>query len=223
VIGYDPHVKNTSVGRIIAQVGRDADDVIYAWYNGDRATNRSPSTGLLVKKWQSSLDGSDLETPVCGITVDIGRFGAYIRTYIARPQPASGDTGSSAWLTYANTGYPAIGVLSEVIVFNRKLSETERQKVYGYLSRKYKMEKSLPDSYWRSHHSAYSLDAGLTYWAIEHHPNNKSITTIPAGVCFGGITLSKFFKLPDAIYKSANTRLQDGTVLSGDTYSNIGL
>jgi hypothetical protein len=157
---------------------------------------------------------------VCGVTVDIGRFGAYVMPYVVRPA-AAGETGSLGWLTYPTSGYGMIGVLNEVVVFNRKLTENERQQVYGYLARKYKMQESLPDSYTLSHNGAYSV--GMTYWMIEHHPNTKNTSTIPAGLSFSGITLNNFFYLPETVYKSKGTVLSDGTVLSGDTYSNIGL
>jgi len=83
------------------------------------------------------------------------------------------------------------------------------------------MDTKLPDAYQASHPSAYMM--GLTYWNIEHHPNTKGITGLEAGVSFGNIVLQNFFSFPDSLYKSEGTVLSDGTVLTGDTYSNVGL
>jgi hypothetical protein len=127
---------------------------------------------------------------------------------------AAGTFGSSTWISnaIANYSFGFRGVLNEVIVFNRKLQETERQEVYGYLSRKYSMDTKLPNSYTRSHPSAYSM--GLTYWNIEHHPNTKGITGLSAGISFGSIALQNFFTLPDRIYNSVG---------GNDTYTDVGL
>lgn len=149
----------------------------------------------------------------------IGRIGANI----SAGATGSGVVGSQAWINsvVANTpSYSFAGVINEIIAFDRKLTEVERQQVYQYLSHKYNLSQTLPDSFAKSHNSAYS--AGLTYWDIEHHPNTQGLSTIPAGICFGGITLQEFFTFPDSLYKSAGTVLADGTVLGGDTYSNIG-
>jgi len=223
-IAYDPHVSIYDIGRIVGEVGRYPSNVLFGYLNGDRATNRSRSTGLGVRR--SGSNSLLPENPECVGSFVLGRFGGYIYGP-SQINVQSPDFGSNAWVTAwisASTGNAFRGVINEVIVFDRALSESERQEVYGYLSRKYRdLESKLPDSYTRSHPSSYSLDLGLTYWNIEHHPNTKNTTTIPAGICFGGVTLSKFFKLPDAIYKSSGTRLEDGTILSGDTYSNVGL
>jgi len=216
-IAYDPHVSGQSMGMVVGEVSRDSANVLYAFANGDQATNRSRSTGLFVTNSDGS--GGGRTAPVCGVTVDIGRFGSYHRYDLA----SSGTTGSAAWISTAltNTPYGFRGVINEVIVFNRKLQETERQQVYGYLARKYKMDTKLPDAYQASHPSAYMM--GLTYWNIEHHPNTKGITGLEAGVSFGNIVLQNFFSFPDSLYKSEGTVLSDGTVLTGDTYSNVGL
>jgi hypothetical protein len=217
-IGYDPHVSGPSMGIIIGEAARDTQNILYAWYNGDRARNYSPSTGLRIGANPSPYTAMS-ETPVSGVTVDIGRFGGFIK-----PTMNSANTvGSAAWVSSALTDYyyGFRGVINEVIVFNRKLQETERQEVYGYLSRKYKLDTKLPDAYQNTHPSAYGM--GLTYWNIEHHPNTKGITGLQAGVSFGNIVLQNFFSFPDSLYKSEGTVLSDGTVLTGDTYSNVGL
>lgn len=220
-IGYDPHVSGPSMGMIIGEAARDTQNTLYAWYNGDRARNYSPSTGLRIGNSDISSPYPALsETPVSGVTVGIGRFGGYINTTVSITDTT---VGSNAWVYGATSGTNLgfYGVLNEVIVFNRKLQETERQQVYGYLSRKYKMDAKLPDNYLESHASAYGL--GLTFWNIEHHPNTKDITGLNNGISFGNIVLQNFFSLPDRLYKSEGTVLSNGTVLTGDTYSNVGL
>lgn len=153
--------------------------------------------------------------------VSIGRFGAYVRAELGSTAAvANTDFVNHAKSDTDNPSYSFQGVLHEVIVFNRKLTEVERQQVYQYLSFKYGLDDTLPDSFVKSHNSAYA--AGLTYWEIRHHPNTEGLSTIPAGICFGGITLQNFVHFPDTLYKSAGTVLSNGTVLSGDTYSNIG-
>lgn len=207
-IAYDPHVSGQSMGMVVGEVARDTNQVLYAYVNGDRATNKSPSTGVYVTDATSTYAESPV--PTCGVLIDIGRFGSYHRNDLV----SSGTIGSAAWIATAitNTPYGFRGVINEVIVFNRKLQESERQEVYGYLARKYSMDTKLPNSYTRSHPSAYAL--GLTYWNIEHHPNTKGITGLSAGISFGSIALQNFFTLPDRIYNSVG---------GNDTYTDVGL
>ena len=144
----------------------------------------------------------------------VGRIGSNI----SASATGSGTRGSAAWIASIlqnTTSYSFTGVISEVLVFDRKLSEIERQEVYGYLSRKYGMDTKLPDTYAASHPSAYSR--GLTYWNIEHHPNTKGIPGLWQGLSFGNIVLEDFSLFPDSTYKST------GNVLSADTYNNVGL
>lgn len=154
--------------------------------------------------------------------ITLGRFGAYVRS----TAETTATTPTSSWVNALtnNTTNPSFsfsGVLSEVIVFNRKLSETERQQVYAYLSQKYNLNDSLPKSFDQSRNSAYQ--AGLTFWDVENHPNKKNLDELPFVSQFAGLTLESFFSVPDMIYKSVGTRLADGTTLASDTYTNIGL
>ena len=144
----------------------------------------------------------------------VGRIGSNI----SAGATGSGTVGSAAWITSVlqnTTSYSFTGVISEVLVFDRKLSETERQEVYGYLSSKYGMDTKLPDTYTASHPSAYAL--GLTFWNIEHHPNTKGIAGLWQNLSFGDIVLEDFSLFPDGTYKST------GNVLSEDTYGSVGL
>jgi hypothetical protein len=148
------------------------------------------------------------------VDIVLGRIGSNI----SAGATGSGVAGSQAWITSIlqnTTSYSFTGVISEVLVFDRKLSEIERQEVYGYLSRKYSMDTKLPDTYAASHPSAYAR--GLTYWNIEHHPNTKGIPGLWQNLSFGDIVLEDFSLFPDGTYKST------GNDLSEDTYNNVGL
>ena len=144
----------------------------------------------------------------------VGRIGSNI----SAGATGSGTVGSAAWIASIlqnTTSYSFTGVISEVLVFDRKLSEIERQEVYGYLSRKYGMDTKLPDTYAASHPSAYAL--GLTFWNIEHHPNTKGIPGLWQNLSFGDIVLEDFSLFPDGTYKST------GNDISEDTYGSVGL
>jgi hypothetical protein len=149
----------------------------------------------------------------------LSRMGGHFRgTLVTSVTPV----GSQSWVNDAltNTPYSFTGVVHEVIVFDKKLSDSERDQVYGYLSRKYGMDNKLPDALASAHPSAAIV--GQTYWAISNHPNSVNFSNIPAGSEFSGITISNFLSMADTIYKSAGTRLPDGTVISGDTYGTLG-
>jgi hypothetical protein len=153
-------------------------------------------------------------------SVTLSRFGAYVR----ETATSSNAVGTANWISdlinpTTNPTNSFSGVIHEVLVFDRKLSETERQSVYSYLSKKYKLTDSLPDSFVSSHPSAEL--AGLTYWSIKHHPNSRGLGDIPTSTPFSNIPLEAFFHLPDQVYKSEGTQLQNGTVLTGDTYGAV--
>jgi hypothetical protein len=169
----------------------------------------------------TELDYAAPEEQYNSAPISIGRFGAYVRSELGSTASAiDANFVAHAVSDTDNPSYSFSGVLHEVIVFDRKLSEVERQQVYQYISQKYNLNTTMPDSFPLSHPSAYS--AGFTYWSIENHPNSKGLDAFPAGLCFGGITISDFLFFPDTIYKSAGSRLSDFTVLSGDTYNTSG-
>ena len=171
-IVYDPHASGACMGMIIGEVSRDDSQTLYAYVNGDRAENRSPSTGIAVST-QNGLKAAS-STPTSGFTLDIGRFGAYHKPTVS----AGGTFGSTSWISgaIANNSYGFRGVINEVIVYDRQLKESERQGIYGYLSNKYKMESKLPDSYNSSHPTAAII--GANYWEIKHHPNTTSLAGV---------------------------------------------
>ena len=234
-LSYDPHVSLVDAGRFVVEAARDGESRISALWNGDPATNRSRSTGRRVSKPSSIViaddtpvqsEGSDTPTVIYDGRVKLASFNTNIRPDPgpAASAPSGGPIGSQAFVNavLTATGYNGDVHLCEVIVFNRKLSEYERQAVYGYLSVKYSdLETKLPDKYYRSHTSTY--EKGTTYWVVESHPNTKNISGLPFGSEFSGLTLANFFGLPNLIYKSAGTVLADGTLLAGDTYGNVGL
>lgn len=156
--------------------------------------------------------------------ITLSRIGTYVRS---TANTGSATVGSVAWVNSltSNASHPSFsfaGVVSEVIVFDRKLSPSEREEVYAYLSLKYGLQEKLPEGMQSVRNSASSHGRTAAYWVIESHPNRKNLQTLPYGAEFGGITLSEFFEIPNLVYKSAGTRLSNGTTLAGDTYSNIG-
>ena len=86
--------------------------------------------------------------------------------------------GSTAWAeaVSADSKYGFEGDINEILVFNRKLNEDERQTVYGYISKKYSLSDALPNSFRRSHPSAQRV--GEDYWKIRHHPNTTAVVGI---------------------------------------------
>lgn len=152
--------------------------------------------------------------------VTLGRLGGYVRgSAVSASVP-----GSQAWVAglTSNSAYSFRGVISEVIVFNRKLSAQEREEVYSYLSIKYGLNERLPSTMPGIRNSVAYEGRTASYWVVESHPNKKNTTALPYSVEFSGLTLSSFFTMPDLVYKSAGTGLANGTTLAGDTYSNIG-
>lgn len=178
IIGYNPVVSGVCAGIIIGQASRDDTSNLYAWYNGGVATNSSPNTGYSIAREDLAV-----VTTICGVTVDIGRFGGYVK----REFTSNNIVNTAAWIAgaTANPGYGFTGVINEVIVYDRKLTELERQMVYGYLSRKYKLDDKLPVAYESVHRSARVIKS--PFWTIKTHPN--------PGISFSGITLTNFFNL----------------------------
>lgn len=177
--------------------------------------------GELVNETLDSQYSADVD-PLNSSDISIGRFGAFVRSTAS----STNSAGSANWISdltndSLNPPYSFAGVISEVIVFDRKLTDVERQNVYGYLARKYRMDTKLPDSFKVAHTGVYY--SGGTYWQIEHHPNTQGLSGIPSGVEFGGVSLENFFSLPQQVYRSIGSPMPGGTTLSGDTYNNIGL
>lgn len=150
--------------------------------------------------------------------INLARMGSYVRTSANSTQ----TTTNSTWISdltnnTTNPSFSFAGVVHEVIVFDRTLTDVERQNVYGYLARKYRIDGNLPDSIKTA--NTGTRYAGLTYWQIEHHPNSKGFTAIPADTAFGDIGLQQFLNTPEQAYRSKGTPSVDGTTLANDTYT----
>lgn len=158
--------------------------------------------------------------PVNASLIELSRIGAYVRTTANSTNTPGSATFVNDLTTHAtNNSFSFSGVVSEVIVFDRKLSSEEREVVYSYLSKKYRLENRLPDAFPAADPSAATVNQ--SYWSIENHPNTKQRKEIPVGSEFTGVSLSGMLRLPTTIYKSAGTVTYDGTVLAGDTYDTI--
>jgi len=211
--------ENVSIG----EWKRENDSRIRTFHNGEEARNYGIATSRRIARssspgGSSPLNLAESETVYNSETLSLGRFGSYVLPVLDAPYTESEAGFVSSALS--NISYSFKGVIYEVIVYDRVLTETERQVVYCYLSKKYRLDYVLPLSYTCSHPSATLL--GFSYWDITKHPNAAGSPTILAGTSFGAITISDFLNLYGVIYKSAGTRLEDGTVLTTDTYTVLG-
>jgi hypothetical protein len=226
-MAYDPYTSTltgiTAENISIGEWRREADSRIRTFYSGYESKNLSVYTARRIAR-ASSPGGSNLnniaasETAYNSETISLGRFGAYCLPVLDCPYGVT----HANFVTYAlaNPSYSFKGVIYEVVIYDRVLTESERQIVYGYLSRKYNLDPVLPLNYTSSHPSATLLD--YSYWDISKHPNTAGSAKILAGTSFGNITIQDFLSLYGIIYKSAGTRLSDGTVLTQDTYTVLG-
>lgn len=157
---------------------------------------------------------------VSGVPITVARIGAYVRDSATSTQTVPNSTWVSDLTN--NTTNPAFsfaGVVHEIIIFDRSLTEMERDNVYGYLSRKYRLNEKLPDRIKTT--QTGTRFSGMTYWQVESHPNTKGITGYTFGREFGDISIRQFLYTPKQFYRSIGTPLPDGTTLGGDTYTNL--
>ena len=118
--------------------------------------------------------------------------------------------GSTAWASGVSqiAPYGFDGDIHEVLIFTRKLKESERQVVYGYLSSIYNLSNTLPSDFTLSRPS--SGRAGTTFWEIQPHPK--------LSFYFGDITLGEFLNTSSGYYydttETDNTPIYDGLTLS---------
>ena len=225
---YQSTLTGTSAENItLGEWKRETDGRIRSFYSGEESQNYGIATSRRIARssspgGSSPLNLAESQTVYNTETLSLGRFGAYCLPAL---DAGYGET-AAEFVTAAlsNISYSFKGVIYEVIVYDRVLSETERQAVYCYLSKKYRLDHVLPLTYTCSHPSAALL--GYSYWDISKHPNaagsQKILATYGDGVSFGAITVSDFINLYGIIYKSAGTRLEDGTVLTQDTYTVLG-
>jgi hypothetical protein len=226
-MAYDPYTSTltgiTAENISVGEWRRETDSRIRTFYSGDESKNLSVFTARRIAR-PTSPGGSSInniaasESTYNSETISLGRFGAYCLPVLDCPYGVT----HANFVNYAlsNPSYSFKGVIYEVVVYDRVLTESERQTVYGYLSRKYNLDPVLPLSYATSHPSATLL--GYSYWDISKHPNAAGSAKILAGTSFGNITIDDFLSLYGVIYRSAGTRLSDGTVLTQDTYTVMG-
>jgi len=226
-MAYDPYTSTltgiTAENISIGEWRRETDSRIRTFYSGDESKNLSIITARRIAR-ATSPGGSSInniaasESAYNSETISLGRFGAYCLPVLDCPYGVT----HANFVNYAlaNPSYSFKGVIYEVVVYDRVLTESERQTVYGYLSRKYNLDPVMPLSYATSHPSATLL--GYSYWDISKHPSTAGSAKILAGTSFGNITIKDFLSLYGVIYRSAGTRLSDGTVLTQDTYTVLG-
>ena len=227
-IAYNPNLSTlngiSTDDITIGEWNRQKDGRIRSFYSGLESRNYSASTSRRIARPDSpgGIGNNNAATEVSYNTdsFSIGRFGAYCLPVL--DSPWSDSTASSSFVASAllNPSYSFNGVIYEVIVYDRVLSETERQTVYSYLSRKYKAETVMPSVYVSSHPSAFGLTSG--YWNIAKHPNSSGSSKIASGASMGAISIEDFTAIYGYVYKSAGTRLADGSILTTDTYISLG-
>ncbi len=244
VVAYDPHVSGVSLGVCVGEWQVDNEDVVYGFLNGDRSTNSSLSTGkkIVNTHLSSADDGYMFQETVDEDSEDmryyesndqvsilsqnqkldsfkvLNRIGAHYLPYVVFPDGITfGSAEFIQSLRSENGGFK--GTIFEILVFERKLEEYERQEIYGYLSRKYKLLDSLPDSFSLSRPSASVL--GTTWWNISSHPNSRGLDqykqSVVLGASFGVIQIKDFLDMPSQYYSSGRTLFSSG-VSVGDTY-----
>lgn len=226
-MAYNPYLSTlTGISLQNISIGewkRSEDFRIQSYYDGNEATNFSTATSRFIARpispgGSSTFNLAASESAYNSNEISIGRFGSYCLPVLDCP---FGITHPN-FVSYAlsNPSYSFRGVIYEVIVYDRVLSEAERQIVYSYLSTKYRLDQNLSYSYSSAHPSAKVL--GFAFWDISGHPNSAGSAQILAGTSFGNITIQQFLGLYGVIYKSAGNRLVDGTVLTEDTYTVLG-
>lgn len=227
-IAYNPYQSTlsgvSSQNISLGEWRRAKDSRIQSFYSGSESKNLSLTTSRRIARPTSPGGSSTLNLPASEASynsesVSIGRFGTYCLPVLDCPYGVT----HANFVSYAlsNVSYSFLGVIYEVIVYDRVLTETERQMVYAYLSKKYKLDEVLPYTFTAAHPSA-ELFSTSGYWDISTHPNAYGSSRVLAGTSFGDISLTDFLSLFGVIYKSAGTRLADGTVLTEDTYTVLG-
>jgi hypothetical protein len=228
-IAYNPNLSTlngiSTDDITIGEWNRQKDSRIRSFYSGLESRNYSESTSRRIAT-PTSPGGVTLgNNPANEVSYNtdsfsIGRFGAYCLPVLDSPWSDSTASGSFVASALLNPSYSFFGVIYEVIIYDRVLTETERQIVYSYLSRKYKAETAMPSVYVSSYPSAFGVTSG--YWNISKHPNASGSSKIALGASMGAISINDFVAIYGYTYKSAGTRLADGSVLTTDTYILLG-
>lgn len=228
-IAYNPN-QSTLIGIstddiTIGEWNRQKDSRIRSFYSGLESRNYSTGTSRRISSTSSPGGIATNNLPANEVSYNInsfsiGRFGAYCLPVLDAPWSDSLASSSFVASALLNPSYSFSGVIYEVIIYDRVLAETERQIIYSYLSRKYGVETVMPSVYVSSRPSAFGVTSG--YWNISKHPNKSGSSKIPLGVSLGAISIEDFGAIYGYVYKSAGTRLADGSILKTDTYIALG-
>jgi hypothetical protein len=232
-IAFNPY-RSTTTGVSLENISlgewrRDTTGRIQSFYNGEESTNYSVETARRIAR-PDSPGGSNpsnfaaSEVSYNGATLDIGQFGAFCLPVLDSPYSDSTASANFVAAALGNTPYSFKGVIYEIIVYDRVLDQSERLLVYSYLSRKYRLEASLGQFFEGAGFGCYpaAVAAGYPYWYISKHPNTAGSRSVPRGISMGNITIQAMLSLYGLVYKSAGTRLANGTVLTQDTYDTLG-
>jgi hypothetical protein len=230
-IAFNPY-RSTTTGVSLENISlgewrRNPDGRIQSFYNGEESTNYSVDTARRIAR-PDSPGGSNpsnfaaSEVSYNGATLDIGQFGAFCLPVL--DSPYSNTSANFVTAALANIPYSFNGVIYEILVYDRVLDQSERLLVYAYLSRKYRLEASLGQFFEGAGFGCYpaAVAAGYPYWYIAKHPNTAGSKAVPLGMSMGNMTIQSLLSLYGLLYKSAGTRLADGTVLTEDTYDTLG-
>jgi hypothetical protein len=232
-IAFNPY-RATTTGVSLENISlgewrRDTTGRIQSFYNGEESANYSVETARRIARPDSpgGSNPSNFEASQVsynGATLDMGQFGAFCLPVLDAPYSDSTASANFVTAALANTPYSFKGVIYEILVYDRVLDQSERLLVYAYLSRKYRLEASLGQFFEGAGFGCYpaAVAAGYPYWYISKHPNTAGSRSVPIGISMGNMTIQALLSLYGLVYKSAGTRLANGTVLTQDTYDTLG-
>lgn len=154
----------------------------------------SQSNKNWVKFIGSTGPQADLITSAVGFNGLCAGVTYYISGAMLEKTNYHAPVGSTLWCDKftQTTPYGFPGVIHEVIIFDRKLKEAERQVVYGYLSSKYTLSDVVPNDFRLSHNGSSIL--GTTFWEIQPHPS--------PGFLFGDVSIGSFINTRTSEYES---------------------
>ena len=230
-IAYNPYTSTLS-GVSLENIStgewrRNRDNRIQSFYNGLESKNYSIETARRIARADSPGGSSPLNFAASEVSynenpMDFGRIGAFCLPVL--DSSFSNSSTSFASSALANAPLSFNGVIYEILVYDRVLDQNERLSVYAYLSKKYRLENVLGEFFEGAGFGCYpaAVAAGYPYWYVSKHPNTVGSKRIPQGISMGNMTIQDFISLYGLVYKSAGTKLSDGTVLTEDTYDTLG-
>ncbi|NDB82303.1 MAG: hypothetical protein EB127_06125 [Alphaproteobacteria bacterium] len=227
---YTPDTSGVSLEHVsLGEWRRNPDTRIQSFYNGSESKNYSYQTARRIARPDSPGGSSPLNFPASevsynGNTFDIGRFGAFCLPVVDSPYSDSSSINNFITAALGNVSYSFNGVIYEVLVYDRVLDQSERLLVYSYLSKKYRLDQILAQFFEGVGFGCYpaAVAAGYPYWYVSNHPSKSGSRKIVEGISMGNIVIQDMLSLSGVLYKSAGTKLANGTVLTQDTYDNLG-